>query len=219
MLGPFNNPNVDDSGYYVPFYSPAVGPAQPQPFVSQFGTVVVRPRAGQRADRLANALRREMAKADPNLPLYFVGTPRSQIEGFVAQNRIIATMFTIFGAVAIVLASVGIYGVMSFSVNQRTQEFGVRMALGANDGTILGMVLRQGIVQIALGLTLGFALAFAIAAAAGSGIQNTLFGVTARDPLTYAMVFGIVATVSLAATLVPAKRATRVDPMIALRAE
>jgi predicted permease len=219
MLGPFNNPNVDDSGYYVPFYSSASGPALPQPFVSQFATVVVRPRAGQRADLLANALRRELAKADPNLPLYFIGTPRSQIEGFVAQNRITATMFTIFGAVAIVLASVGIYGVMSFAVNQRTQEFGVRMALGAGDGTILGMVLRQGVVQIALGLALGFALAFAIAAAAGSGIQNTLFGVTARDPLTYAMVFGIVASVSLAATLVPARRATRVDPMIALRAE
>ena len=128
-------------------------------------------------------------------------------------------MFTIFGAVAIVLASVGIYGVMSFAVNQRTQEFGVRMALGANDGTILGMVLRQGVVQMALGLVLGLALAFAIAAVAGSGIQNTLFGVTARDPLSYALVLAIVTTVSLVATLVPARRATRVDPMIALRAE
>jgi predicted permease len=219
MLGPFNNPNVDESGYYVPFYSTAAGPALAAPFVNQFATLVVKPRAGQRADRLANVLRREIAKADPNLPLYFVGTPKSQIEVFVAQNRIIATMFTIFGAVAIVLASVGVYGVMSFSVNQRTQEFGVRMALGANDRSILAMVLRQGVVQIAIGLSLGLALAFALAAVAGSGIQNTLFGVTARDPLTYALVAAIVALVSLAATLVPARRATRVDPMIALRAE
>jgi len=219
MLGPFNPPNVDDSGYYVPFYSTLAGPALKEPFFSQFATIVVKPRGGQRADLLANTLRREIAKADPNLPLYFVGTPKSQIDGFVAQNRIIATMFTIFGAVAILLASVGIYGVMSFAVNQRTQEFGVRMALGADDGKILGMVLRQGVVQIALGLTFGLGLALALATALGTGIQNTLFGVTARDPLTYGSVFAIVTVVSLIATLVPAHRATRVDPMIALRAE
>jgi len=138
---------------------------------------------------------------------------------FVAQNRIIAAMFSIFGAVAVVLASVGIYGVMSFSVNQRRQEFGVRMALGAHDGTILGMVLRQGVLQIAVGLMLGLAIALAIGTVAGAGIQNTLFGVSARDPLTYASVTLLVTLVSLVATLVPARRATRVDPMIALRAE
>jgi putative ABC transport system permease protein len=219
MLGPFNNPGVDDAGFYVPFYSTAVGPAAPAPFVNQFATIVVKPRAGQRAGLLANVLRREIAKADPNLPLYFVGTPQSQVEVFIAQNRIIATMFTIFGAVAIVLASVGIYGVMSFSVNQRTQEFGVRMALGADDTRILGMVLRQGVVQIALGIALGLALSLTIAAVAGTGIQNTLFGVSARDPLTYGSVFAIVTVVSLVATLVPARRATRVDPMTAIRAE
>jgi predicted permease len=219
MLGPFNNPGVDDTGFYVPFYSTAAGPAAPGPFISQFATVVVKPRAGQRADALVNVLRREVAKADPNLPLYFVGTPKSQIDVFVAQNRIIATMFSIFGAVAVVLASVGIYGVMSFAVNQRTQEFGVRMALGANDGTILGMVLKQGVVQIALGLMLGLGFALAIAAVAGNGIQNTLFGVSARDPITYGAVALLVTLVSLVATFVPARRATRVDPMIALRAE
>jgi putative ABC transport system permease protein len=219
MLGPFNNPGVDDTGFYVPFYSTAFGPAPPAPFVSQFATVVVKPRGGQRADALANALRRQVNKADPNLPLYFVGTPKSQIEVFVAANRIIATMFSIFGAVAVVLASVGIYGVMSFSVNQRTQEFGVRMALGANDGLILRMVLKQGVVQIGIGLMLGLGFALMIATVAGSGIQNTLFGVGARDPLTYGAVAALVTIVSLVATLVPARRATRVDPMIALRAE
>jgi predicted permease len=218
MLGPFNNPNVDDSGYYVPFYSSPAGPALKEPLVSQFATVVVKPRDNQRADLLAKALRREIAKADPNLPLYFVGTPRSQIDGFVAQNRIVATMFTIFGAVAILLASVGIYGVMSFAVNQRRQEFGVRMALGAGDGQILGMVLRQGVLQIALGVAFGFALALALATALSAGIQSTLF-VTARDPLTYVSVFAIITLVSLVATVVPARRATRVDPMITLRAE
>ncbi len=219
MLGPFNNPGVDDTGFYVPFYATAAGPAPPTPFVSQFATVVVKPHRGQRADALANPLRREVGKADPNLPLYFVGTPQSQIEVFVAANRIIAVMFSIFGIVAVVLASVGIYGVMSFSVSQRTQEFGVRMALGANDGRILGMGLKQGVMQIAAGLLLGLGFALAVAAVAGNAIQNTLFGVSARDPLTYGAVVGLVTIVSLVATLVPARRATRVDPMIALRAE
>jgi putative ABC transport system permease protein len=128
-------------------------------------------------------------------------------------------MFSIFGLVAIVLASVGMYGVMSFSVNQRRQEFGVRMALGAHYGRILKMVLTQGAIQLALGLLIGLGLAMTLATLAGSGIQNILFGVTARDPVTYTVVFALVSVVSLIATLVPARRATRVDPMIALRAE
>src|SRR5262249_57135378 len=111
MLGPFNTPGLDDSGFYVPFYSVAAGPASAEPFVNQFATVAVRPRGGQRADALANALRREIQQVDPSLPVDCVGTPHSQLDGFVAPNRIIATMFTIFGVVAMVLASVGIYGV------------------------------------------------------------------------------------------------------------
>jgi predicted permease len=219
MLGPFNNPNVDESGYYVPFYSTVTGPALLTPLASQFATVVIKPRGGQRADALATTLRRDVLKVDSDLPLYFVGTPASQQDVFIAQNRIVAAMFTIFGLVAVVLASVGIYGVMSFSVNQRTQEFGVRMALGANAAKIVSMVLGQGAVQIAIGVTLGFGLAFAAASALGNGIQNTLYGVTARDPITYATVFTVVTLVSLIATLVPARRATHVDPMVALRAE
>jgi putative ABC transport system permease protein len=219
MLGPFNLPGVDDAGFYVPFYANPQGPAQPDPFMSQFATVLVKPRAGQDIEGLANGLRRAVAKVDPNLPLYFVGTPASQLDGFVAQNRIIATMFSIFGIVAILLAAVGIYGVMSFSVNQRRQEFGVRMALGASASHVLSMVLRQGALQIALGMTLGFGLAFTVAALLGDAIQVTLFGVTAWDRPTYLSVFALVVAVSLFATLVPARRATRVDPMIALRAE
>jgi len=219
MLGPFNNPNVDDSGFYVPFYSTPAGPATPGPFISQFATVIVKPRAGQRADSLAAPLRRQMLKADPNLPLYFVGTPRSQLDAFVAQNRIIAMMFTIFGAVAVVLAAVGIYGVMSFAVNQRTQEFGVRMALGANTPKILQMVVWQGALQVVLGLAIGMGLALLLTTLAASQIQATLFGVSVRDSPTYFAVAGVVVAVALIATLVPAQRATRVDPMIALRAE
>jgi len=221
MLGPFNNPNVDDSGFYVPFFVNAFAPETPNPapFITQFATVVVKPRPGQRPESLVTALRRDMQKVDPNLPLYFVGTPKSQLDIFVNQNRILATLFTIFGGVAIVLAAVGIYGVMSFAVSQRTQEFGVRMALGANTQRILSMVVRQGIVQVAIGLTTGLAAAFALAVVAADGIRNTLFGVSGRDPMIYVSVAMLVSVVSMIATLVPARRATRVDPMIALRAE
>jgi putative ABC transport system permease protein len=219
MLGPFNNPNVDDTGFYVPFYSNPTGPLQPEPSVSQFATVLVKPRGGQRADTLATALRRQVNKVDANLPLYFVDTPKRNLDGFVAPNRIVATMFSIFGAVAVVLASVGLYGVMSFAVSQRTQEFGVRMALGADRRSILRMVLRQGSRQVIVGVVVGIGLAMALATLGRDAIANLLIGVSALDPLTFAAVIALVAVVSLVAMLVPARRATHVDPLTALRAE
>jgi len=219
MMGPGNNPNVDATGFYVPFYSAPFGPAPQGPLASQFATVIVKPRGGQRPEAVLPALRTEVSKADPNLPLYFVGTPAHNLDGFIAVNRIIATMFSVFGVVAVVLAAVGIYGVMSFSVGRRTQEFGVRMALGADRRRILSMVLKQGARQIMLGLAIGLLLALGITTAGADGIGNMLFGVSARDPLTYAAVFVLVALVSLVAVVVPAQRATRVHPMVALRTE
>jgi predicted permease len=221
MLGPFNNPNVDASGYYVPFYSSPFGPTpEPEtPVGSQFATVIVKPHPGQRPEALASALRREISALDPNLPLYYVGTPEQNIEGFIAPNRIIATMFSAFGLIAVVLAAVGVYGVMSFSVNRRTQEFGVRMALGARDGQILGMVLKQGAWQVGLGLTLGLGLALTLATLGQTAIANTLFNTSPRDPFTYTMVAALIMVVALAAIVVPGRRAARVDPMVALRIE
>lgn len=219
MQGPFNNPNVDDTGYYVPFYSSPVGPLQEEPFAAQFATVVVRPRGGQPAEALANPLRRAVARADANLPLYFVDTPKRQLEGFVAQGAVIATMFSAFGVVAMVLAAVGIYGVMSFAVSQRTQEFGVRMAMGAEPLRILSMVVRQGSRQVGAGLLVGVALSLALVTVLRDAIANILFGVSARDPWVFSGVIALVSAVSLVAVLVPARRATRVDPMIALRPE
>ncbi|HEY3886051.1 MAG TPA: FtsX-like permease family protein, partial [Vicinamibacterales bacterium] len=219
MLGPFTQQGLDDSGFYVPFYANPVGPLQTAPAATQFATLVVRPRAGEHADTLGLTLRRMVNAIDPDLPLYFVGTPKTEIEAFVAQNWIIATMFTAFGLVAIVLASVGIYGVMSFSVNQRRQEFGVRMALGAHQPRILKMVLGQGAVQVGIGLTAGMAVAATLAFVGKSGIQGILYGVGAFDPITYSSVSALIAVVAFFAIIVPARRATRVDPMIALRFE
>ncbi|MEO8360282.1 MAG: ABC transporter permease [Vicinamibacteria bacterium] len=220
MLGPFNARNVDEKiGFYVPFYSLAFGPAAPQPLANQFATVIVRPRAGQSAEGLLPDLRREVRKVDPNLPLYFTGTPKFHLDAAVSINRITAAMFSALGIVAIILAAVGIYGVMAFSVSQRTVEFGVRMALGAGASKILSMVVKQGARQIGMGLAIGLAVSLAIATFGRDGIASMLFGVSALDPLTYVAVFVLVALISLLSVVVPAQRATRVRPMVALRAE
>jgi len=179
----------------------------------------VRPRGGQPGDNAAATLRREMQLIDQNLPLYFAGTPERLLSETLGQNRIIATMFSIFGVVALLLAAVGLYGVTSFSVNQRTQEFGIRMALGAENSTILRMVLRQGAIQLGLGLVLGLGTALSAALLATAGIQNFLFEIKPTDPTTYLSVLALLSLVSLFATFIPAKRATKVDPMVALRAE
>jgi predicted permease len=222
MLPPFNLPQLDETGFYVPYFSSVFGPVQDKPFPQQFATLVLRPRGGAvQTHPLAATLQREVNKVDPNLPLYFVGTPKENQDVFIAQNRIIAGMFSIFGVVAVVLASVGLYGVMSFSVNQRTQEFGIRMALGADHRRILKMVLHQGAVQLVLGLVLGLGLSLVIGIVIRDALAQvgTLFGVNPTDPFTYASVALLLTAVSLVATLIPARRATRVDPMIALRAE
>jgi predicted permease len=218
MQPPFNNPGQDDTGFYVPYYASFFGPARPTPTISQFATIVARPRAGT-PDSIVQALRSDVQAIDPNLPLYFVGTPASHLDSFIAQNRTIATMFTVFGVVAMVLAAVGIYGVMSFAVSQRRTEFGVRMALGSSRGRILGMVVRQGTLQVVAGLIAGLGLTFLAARLAGAALQQALFNVNPADPVVYLIVAVLVVVVALVATFVPARRATRVDPIIAMRAE
>ncbi|HVU36175.1 MAG TPA: ABC transporter permease [Opitutaceae bacterium] len=222
MLGPINNPNVDETGFYVPYFSSINGPVLTAPFPQQFATVIVRPRGGaNRVHAIATDLQREVTKVDPNLPLYFIGSARENQDTFLAQNRIIAGMFSIFGVVAVVLASVGLYGVTSFSVNQRTQEFGIRMALGADCQRIFRMVLGQGAVQYAIGASLGLGLTLIVALILRDAISQSFFffGVSPSDPLTYAGVALLLGVVAFVATVVPARRATRVDPMIALRSE
>jgi putative ABC transport system permease protein len=219
MLGVHNSPLVDDSGFYIPFYSTVEGPVLPAPAPAEFATVVVRPGANVRADVMVAALRRAVENVDRDVPLYYVGTPAQHYDDALAQNRVIAGMFSLFGLVAVLIASVGLYGVMAFSVNQRRQEFGVRMALGADRRAIMGIVLHRGGRQIALGLTLGFALAFVLATVGRDVLAGMLFNVSAHDPFSYAVVFAVVAGVSLIAVLVPALRAAGVHPMTALRAE
>ncbi len=218
MLGPFSPPGVDDTGFFVPIYASVFGPLQTEPTPSQFATVVVTPRGG-RAEDLTGPLRQDVQAVDANLPLYYVGTAESQVDAFIGQNRVIATMFSIFGVVAVLLAAVGIYGVLSFAVSQRTQELGVRMALGASRGRILKMVVRQSAMQVLIGAGVGVGLSLALVTVIGTGMQGVLFGVDPHDPSIYGSVLLLVAVVAVVATLEPARRATQVDPIVALQAE
>jgi predicted permease len=211
MQGPF-----DQQTESVGFYMPLLG-ASPAP---QFCTILVHPRAGQRADTLGPALSRAVAELDSNLPTYSPGTPARFHHEILNNNRIIATLFTIFGVVAFILSAVGLYGVMSFSVNQRTQEFGIRMALGADARRIFQMVMTQGAWQLIIGLVLGAGgAALLLGVLAAAALRNILFKVNTLDPSIYFAVAAVLTVVAAASCFVPARRATRVDPIHALRAE
>lgn len=218
MQGPFN-PRVDDSGFFVPYFSTVLGPTPDAPIAPQFGTIVARPRGDQRPEALVSQLQAIVSRVDPNLPMYFVEAPATSLAAFMTQNRIVGTMFLIFGAIAVTLAAVGLYGVMSFAVNQRTQEFGVRMALGADSRRILAMVMKQGAWQVLIGLTLGIGLTIVISILAGNGLATALIEISPRDPATYLAVAVLLSAVAAVSIFVPARRATKVDPMVALRAE
>jgi putative ABC transport system permease protein len=211
MQGPFDQ-QTEPAGFYMPLLG-----ATP---ATQFCTIIVRPRAGQRAETLGPALSRAVAELDSNLPTYFPGTPaRLHIE-ILNGPRVVASLFGIFGIVAFILSAVGLYGVMSFSVNQRTQEFGIRMALGADAARIFRMVMTQGAWQLAIGLVLGAGgIALLLGVVAAAALKNILFKVNALDPTIYFAVAGLLTLVAAISCFVPARRATRVDPMVALRYE
>jgi predicted permease len=161
------------------------------------------------------ALRAELLAADPNLAPESIKTMREIVAGDTAQPRFRATLLGAFAGLAAVLAAVGIFGVISYSVTQRTREFGVRMALGAERTDVLGMVVRQGVVCAGAGVALGLGAALA----AVRVLRSMLFGVTVHDPATFAGVAALVLAIAALAAWIPARRATRVDPMVALRYE
>jgi ABC-type antimicrobial peptide transport system permease subunit len=163
----------------------------------------------------APMLRAAIHEVDPDLPVPAIRTMDALVDASVAQNRFQMTLVLLFAAAALLLASLGIYGVVSYSVGQRTSEMGIRMALGAQPSRIRGLVVWQGLAPVAAGLAAGIAASLAL----GRLLGTLLFGVRAGDPATIGGVSGLLILVAAAATYIPARRATRVDPAIALRDE
>jgi len=176
-------------------------------------TLVVRTRLS--AGALAAAIENEVRSIDSELPLYAVRTMDEAMARTLAQRRFAMRLLGLFAAAALLLSAVGISGVIAYGVSQRTQEIGIRMALGARPADVRRMLLREGAGLAALGVALGLAGAFLL-----TGLMSSLlYGVGPRDPVTLLLVSGVLAAVALGATDIPARRASRVDPMKALRSD
>jgi putative ABC transport system permease protein len=164
---------------------------------------------------LIHAIRSELVQVDKNLPMADIYTMDEIVAQSVAQPRLEAILLGLFGGLAMLLAAVGIYGVMSYTVTQRTNEIGIRMALGASRAAVLQMIISQGVRLAAIGLAIGIVLALG----ATRVMTKVLFGVSPTDPAVFAAILVLLAMVALLSCYIPARRATKVDPMIALRYE
>ncbi|MGH9837936.1 MAG: FtsX-like permease family protein [Blastocatellia bacterium] len=164
---------------------------------------------------LAETVRRRVLAADKDQPVARTQTMDTVIASSIADRRFTMLLLGVFAAVALLLAAIGIYSVMAYTVTQRTQEIGIRLALGAQRRDVLRLVLRQGLTLTVVGLGLGLAGALALTHL----MSDLLFGVSATDPLTFTLIAALLTSVALVACWIPARRATKVDPMIALRCE
>ena len=176
-------------------------------------TLVIRTESDPRS--LIGSIRQEVLEVDKDQPIAHIQTMTDRISNSVARPRYDATLLALFALVALVLAAVGIYGVISYSVSQRTHEIGIRMALGAQKSDVLNLVLRQGMSLIILGLAAGIAGALALTRV----LSNLLYEVSATDPATFIVITLLLAGVGVAACFIPARRAMKVEPIVALRFE
>jgi putative ABC transport system permease protein len=172
-------------------------------------------RAAQGVGSTATALRQAVQRIDANLPIFDMKTMQVQVDESLFVERMVAVLSVAFGALATLLAAIGLYGVMSYAVTRRTREIGIRMALGAESGRVLWLVLKEVAVMSAVGITGGLAVAFWLT----RQIQAQLFGLAPTDPATLAGAAGLLALIALAAGYFPARRATTIDPLVSLRTE
>jgi putative ABC transport system permease protein len=175
--------------------------------------VTVQVRAAGDPDAVLGTVRRELQAVEPTMPLLNVNTYRTVVGTSLWAPRMGASLLSVFGLLALILAAIGLYGVMSYSVSQRTREIGIRMALGAAQQDVRGMIVRQGLWLAVGGVGAGLVAAMALARL----VTNLLFGVTGADPVTFLAVPAVLLAVAALATLIPALRASRVDPVEALR--
>jgi putative ABC transport system permease protein len=179
------------------------------------GSLNIVVRTQQTPENATAAVRQAVRSADPDVPLANLATMEELIERSIGNRAVFMTLLGVFAALALALASLGIYGVMSYVVAQRSREIGVRMALGARAGDVLRMVMGQGLVVVGAGIALGLLGSLGLTGL----LRNQLFGTEATDPVTFIAVCVVIAGVALAAMLLPARRATRLDPVRALRQE
>ena len=203
--------NVFTGGQETP-----MAPSVFQPFAqARVNFVYIAVKAGAAPLTLTRSVRDAVAALNPDIPLYWVQTLDDAASQSLWFVRVFGTMFMIFGFVALFLASVGLYAVMSFSVSRRTREVGIRMALGAQGRDVIRMIFGQGLLQLTIGMVLGLALAFAISQV----MTVVLFQVQPHDPAIFSGVAAVLVVVGLLACLIPARRATLVDPLVALRSD
>ena len=171
--------------------------------------------AGGDPTSIMSQVRREIRAADPGMPLFEVQTMEAVRQLGFWQFKLFGWMFSVFGAIALVLAAVGVYGVLAYSVSQRTQEMGVRTALGASSADVLRLVVGEGVKLAGIGIGIGLLGAFGVT----RFISSILFNTSPSDPLSYGVVSLFLVGVAAVASWIPARRATSVDPIVALRAE
>jgi putative ABC transport system permease protein len=178
-------------------------------------SLIVRSAPGIDPATLSAPVRRAVQEVDKNQPVFNVRTMREIFDESVAQQRLLMTLLAVFAALALLLAGVGLYGVMAYLVTQRKHEIGIRLALGARAADIFRLVIGQGLILTAIGILVGLAGAFALTRL----MTSLLYGVSATDPMTFVGITLLLVSVALLACYIPARRATKVDPMIALRYE
>jgi predicted permease len=206
----YSNPNGDVRPLmYMPFLQTNTGRGQ----------MVLHARASGNAGAIVQRIREAVVAVDPSMPMFDVHTLEEEMGAALVQHRLIALLSSLFGALALLLACVGLYGLLAFGLVQRTGELGIRMALGAQRGDVVWMVIREAWTLVAMGIAIGVPAAFIVARIAATKIEGLLFHLRATDPATLAVSAVALALVATAAAYLPARRASRVDPMAALRSE
>jgi ABC-type antimicrobial peptide transport system permease subunit len=206
---------VRDHGIRQPverrFYMPATQASLP----GELGQLNFIVRASGAPGALLDTARRIVREFDPNLPVSQINTANELVNNSLMDQIAVANLSGLFAGLALLLACVGLYGLMSYSVAGRTREIGVRMALGATRGKLVWLVLREAMTMVVVGVVLGIPIAIAVS----RGLRTMLFEVTPADPLSLLATAFVLSLVAAIAAFVPARRATRVDPMVALRYE
>jgi predicted permease len=182
---------------------------------TRLGNAVFELRTAGAPSGVMSAVRETIRQIDPNLPLTDVSTQIEQVEKRFANEKLFAQAYSLFGALALLVASIGLFGLMSYSVSRRTNEIGIRMALGAQREDVLRLVMRESMILVAIGIVAGLGIAIA----ASRSVETLLFGLPPRDPMAMAAAIGVMVVVSGIAGYLPARKASRVDPMVALHYE